>query len=114
MDSNFILSLAIAGLIAVLLVLILLIVFIAKVGSMMNSLKDKNGSVQQSNFAATPRPVVQSGISGEVVAAISAAVAMMMNDGNGETKYVVRSVKRAKESRPAWGFAGISENTKPF
>ncbi len=50
------------------------------------------------------------GISGEVIAAISAAVAMMDSD----KKYILKSVKRVKEARSAWNMAGITDNTKAF
>lgn len=62
--------------------------------------------------AAAPKaPVVEAGISGEIVAAIAAAVACMENGG----RYVVRSVKRAKKSgRNAWGQAGVNSYTEPF
>ena len=54
----------------------------------------------------------EDGISGDVVAAISAAVAVMMS-AEGKS-YRIRSVKRVKESRPAWSAAGVQENTRPF
>ncbi|MBO1679459.1 OadG family protein [Bittarella massiliensis (ex Durand et al. 2017)] len=59
-----------------------------------------------------PAPVANAsaGIPGEVVAAISAAVASMM----GGKPFAVRSIKRKKQTRPAWGAAGIVENTRPF
>ena len=55
---------------------------------------------------------VESGIPGSVIAAISAAVAMMM----GGKAFSVKSIKRAgtKSSRPVWGQAGVMENTRPF
>lgn len=80
--------------------------------------------------APTPSPPVQSstGVSGEVVAAISAAVACVM-----ETPYAITSVTPAaslaaypaqplqpvaaalpERRRPVWGFAGMQQNTRPF
>ncbi|MBQ4617367.1 MAG: OadG family protein [Clostridia bacterium] len=61
--------------------------------------------------AATPAPVVQEGISGEVVAAIAAAVAMMAPEGK---RYALKSVSRANGGRPAWAAAGVADNTRPF
>ena len=56
-------------------------------------------------------PVVEAGIPGDVIAAISAAIACM-DDGAG---YTLRSVKRANASgRSAWGQAGINAYTEPF
>lgn len=59
---------------------------------------------------AAPSPVVAEGVSSEVIAAISAAVAMMDPD----KKYAIKSVKRVKEARSAWNMAGITDNTKAF
>ncbi len=63
--------------------------------------------------AASPAaPAVQSGISGEVVAAIAAAVAMMTPDGK---RYAVKSIARKDATgRSAWASAGIADNTRPF
>lgn len=65
--------------------------------------------------APAPAPVVEQGISGEVVAAISAAVYSM--EGSGAT---IRSISRTprKESpikaRNPWAQAAIMDNTRPF
>lgn len=61
--------------------------------------------------APAPAPAVERGIPGEVVAAISAAVACMMGPNQ---HFAVRSVKRAKGARPVWSAAGIADNTRPF
>lgn len=61
--------------------------------------------------AAAKAPVVETGISGEIIAAISAAIACM----DGGAGYTLRSVKRVKASgRSAWGQAGVSAYTEPF
>lgn len=63
---------------------------------------------------SAPAPVVQDGISGEVVAAIAAAVATLSPDG---AVYSVRSIRRASgnsHTRPIWGTAGVMDNTRPF
>lgn len=56
--------------------------------------------------------VIEDGVSPEVVAAISAAVAAY-NDGN---QYTIRSIKKQQVSagRPAWSMAGVADNTRPF
>ena len=61
--------------------------------------------------AAPAVPVVDDGISEEVVAAIMAAVACMAPQG---TTYRVRSIGRAKGERSAWAAAGVAEATRPF
>ncbi|MBP1555305.1 MAG: hypothetical protein IKX09_03060 [Oscillospiraceae bacterium] len=53
---------------------------------------------------------VSSGIPGEVIAAISAAVYCMFGEGA-----KVMSVRRQQRSgRSAWSMAGLLENTRPF
>ena len=55
-------------------------------------------------------PAVSSGIPGEVIAAISAAVYCMFGEGAR-----VMSVRRQQRSgRSAWSMAGLLENTRPF
>lgn len=60
---------------------------------------------------STPAPVVQDGISEEVVAVISAAVATMY--GSSE-KPKIKSIKKSGTGRSAWANAGVLENTRPF
>lgn len=59
---------------------------------------------------SNPEPVVEQGISGEVVAAIAAAVAM--SEG---PQAVVRSIKKVNVSgRNPWAQAANVDNTRPF
>lgn len=61
---------------------------------------------------SAPAPAVQEGISGEVVAAIAAAVAMMAPDGK---RYTVKNISRRDAAgRSAWAAAGVADNTRPF
>lgn len=61
--------------------------------------------------AVKPAPVVEQGISGEVVAAITAAVAA--SEGGGS--FVIRSVKRKDVgSRNPWARAAVNDNTRSF
>lgn len=57
-----------------------------------------------------PPPHIESGISNEIIAVISAAVAAF--DG-GKIKSVKKSSKK-NTGRSAWANAGIFDNTKPF
>ncbi|MDD4851087.1 MAG: OadG family transporter subunit [Gemmiger sp.] len=62
--------------------------------------------------APAPAPAVEQGITGDIVAAIAAAVSFVTG-GNA----TVRSIRKsgAKGSRRgAWGDAGVGENTRPF
>ena len=60
-------------------------------------------------MAANGSVYIEPGISGEVAAAITAAVAAM--DGG---RYTMRSLTRAKSGREAWNRAGVVYNTEPF
>lgn len=69
--------------------------------------------------APTPAPVVESGISGEIVAAIAAAVAV--TEGQGA---VIQSISQAPArralrtvsvgARNPWAQAAVADNTRPF
>lgn len=64
------------------------------------------------NVAHAPAPVVQDGVSGEVVAAITAAIAA--SEG-ADRPFVIRSIKKKSVSgRNPWASAAVSDNTKPF
>lgn len=124
-DMQLAVVIIISGLVIVFLALIVLIVMIWAMGKILSSFKkDKKPQAPKQTPAApvTPKPaapiakaqpVAEEGIPGEVVAAISAAVAFMMEE-TGQSGFVVKSIKRAREARPVWGLAGITENTRPF
>ena len=58
-----------------------------------------------------PAPVVEAGISGEVVAAITAAIAAQ----EGNNQFVIRSVKKKDVgSRNPWARAAVMDNTRAF
>ncbi len=60
---------------------------------------------------AQPQPQVQDGISEEVVAVISAAVATTYGSSQ---KLRVKSIKKSNSGRSAWANAGVLDNTRPF
>ena len=60
---------------------------------------------------AVPAPVVEDGISEEVVAVIAAAVSVMAGPA---ASYTLRRVQRSRADRPVWAAAGLAENTRPF
>lgn len=65
----------------------------------------------QAAAAPAPAPVVEAGISGEVVAAITAAVAAQ----EGGNPFVIRSVKRKNVAgRNPWARAAVTDNTRSF
>lgn len=103
------------GVSLVFLILLLLTVIISLQGRFFDALEKKRAQKQKAaapevSFpVAAPAPVVEQGISPEVVAAIAAAVAFM---GGGH--YTLRTVSRAKEGRNAWSRAGVIRDTEPF
>ena len=116
------------GLILVFGVLVLLYLLISLEGIIFSAIDQKKKGTPVQKSAPAPKkepapapvsaaksaakaPAVQEGIPGEVIAAISAALACM----EGGAGYTLRSVKRVKPSgRSAWGQAGINAYTEPF
>ncbi|MBD5101560.1 MAG: OadG family protein [Subdoligranulum sp.] len=114
------------GLILVFGVLVLLYLLITLEGIIFSAIDRKKKGTPAQKSAPAPKkepapapvaksaakaPAVQEGIPGEVIAAISAALACM----EGGAGYTLRSVKRVKPSgRSAWGQAGINSYTEPF
>lgn len=60
---------------------------------------------------SAPAPSVQDGISEEIVAVISAAVATTYGSSG---KARIKSIKKSNGGRSAWANAGILDNTRPF
>ncbi len=123
-DWGFSLAVVITGLVVVFAVLVILVLLCSIMGSVFKSMNSKKDSKPEapkpekkaeiSRTAAPMKaaaPVVEAGIPGEVVAAISAAVSCMMGSNQA---FAVRKISRAKGGRPAWNAAGIAENTHPF
>lgn len=108
------------GLIVVFIGLVLLIAFVSFLGKFFTkkpkAKKEKKITIVKeekivSSEKITP-PVVEEGISDEVVAVIAAAIAAM--GAKSGKKLALRSVRNAKPQRNAWATAGIMENTRPF
>ncbi len=132
MDWGLALSTTATGLIvvfAVLIILIFAVFLLGKVMTMMErkpakSKKEKKSKKTKDSVSAPPtQPLVQEpivisspksdeGIGLDVVAAITAAVSMMLSAE--DKPFRIKSIKRAKDTRPAWNAAGIQENTRPF
>ena len=113
------------GFVVVFTVLILLIVII-KVYSTIVTKAQQTGKKKKEKVTETesssPAPVVkpdvkasvravQDGVSEEIVAVISAAVATMY--GSPE-KAKIKSIKKSDSGRSAWANAGLLDNTRPF
>ncbi|MDE7124706.1 MAG: hypothetical protein K2N83_04385, partial [Eubacterium sp.] len=81
---------------------------------------EKNGAKEASVISeapvaakvkAAPAPVVEQGISGEIVAAITAAITA----SEGTNQFVIRSVKKKNVgSRNPWARAAVTDNTRSF
>lgn len=111
-------------------VLSVLIVFVFILGGFGNLVSKINGSgknkpeklpssddeikitpLQNSVQKPSATPAAEQGISGDIIAAITAAIAV----SEGNAGFVIRSVKRKNVSgRNPWAMAAISENTRPF
>lgn len=87
--------------------------------------KKKNSQNPELNIIPTPPPApskaapAAQGISGEIVAAISAAVYMMEGENAVVTSIAPAAPVRAQVQNPItrrnpWAFAAITENTRPF
>ena len=119
--------LTIIGMAIVFIVLILLVILISIFGlfgrrtgkkdrAEKKTAKNGAGSVVQ-NADNGPKMVktpvfmeIEEGIPGDVVAAIAAAVTY----AGGGRNFAIRSIRRDRQSRSAWGMAGVVDNTRPF
>ncbi|WP_195985110.1 OadG family protein [Clostridium sp. D33t1_170424_F3] len=114
------LTVLLTGLVVVFAMLVFLTIVIKVYGGAIHSMMKKKASNKTQAeekpapvAAPAPKPAiaVEEGISGEVVAAIAAAVYMTY----GSAAPAIRSVKRAASNpRSIWGEAGRLENTRPF
>ena len=128
-SATFTSTVVIAGIVIVLGILVLLIFVFKAFGAIVHGAetrgKKKKLKAMESQVtvasapsapavkAAPAAPVVESGIPGEVVAVIAAAVAA--SEGPGA---VVQSVRRVRPNpvgvRNPWAAAAVAENTRPF
>ena len=110
------------GFVVVFAMLILLIFIIKIYGAIIQKAQDagkKSKEKKAETVAETPAPVVAvpvapaqtDGVSDEVVAVISAAVATMYSS----EKARIKSIKKSSDGgRSAWAKAGVLDNTRPF
>lgn len=124
MDMSYVIAVVITGLVVVFLGLVLLIAFISAIGAVFKKIDVKKAAAKtaatEEKTVEAPKAAVKPAASAntdsdEVIAVISAAVAMMASaDG---TTYRIKSVKAASpngSSRSAWAAAGLRETTNPF
>lgn len=122
-SPQFTTTLVVAGMGTVFAVLIILIVIFNLYGKLVSKLestsKEHKKPKMEKNPApapmpkpaqAAPAPVVDSSVSPEIVAAITAAI--VASEGPGVT---IRSIRKVNVgSRNPWAAAAIADNTRPF
>lgn len=127
-SATFTATVIIAGAGIVFLMLVLLIIIFYLFGKVVSSAEDKAKKGKTNKItkseqklptpapakkASAPAPQVEAGISGEVVAAIAAAVAVSEGEGA-----VVKSIRRVNvvnvRGRNPWANAAVYDNTRPF
>lgn len=109
------------GLVIVFAMLIFLTYVIKGYGAVVRALqpnqKDQQNAIAPVTPSAPPAvipaavPTVQTGISKETVAAISAAVYFLYGESAGKVTSVRRTIQT---DRSAWGMTGLLESTRPF
>ena len=120
MEGSYVFTVVLTGLVVVFIGLILLIIFVSLMGKIFDNINanksDTNNKTEKKTIAeskAAPQsPVIEDGISDEIVAVITAAVASM--------NCTVSSIRLSKKSagkasrRTAWGNQGVLESTEVF
>ncbi len=126
MELSYVFAVVITGLVVVFLGLILLIAFISLIGMFFKKMAQKNKPAAKTAVPAKPAPTVkiqpaapvQPDVSSEdddeIIAVISAAVAMMSaSDGKNYRVKSVRAVSDAPVGN-AWASAARAEAVRPF
>lgn len=125
MTSSYVAAVVVTGLTVVFACLIILVLFLYLMGAIFN--KTKKSKAQGGSDSAvknTPAAKVEltkisdaavlpaNGISEEIVAAISATIAMI-GESSGK-KLLVKSISKTGARRNSWAQAGRIDNTRPF
>lgn len=125
MTSSYVAAVVITGLVVVFSALLILVALLYLMGAIFHR-KKKPADAAKPASTAKPSPaagatiikasdaavVEQNGLSEEIVAAISAAVAMI-SESSGK-KLLIKSISRSGNSRSSWAQAGKIDNTRPF
>lgn len=117
MNSEYVTSVVLTGLLVVFTALLLLVLFVYFFGKVFNKKNEetvKLNVVQLENKSIQPKIEVEEGISDEVVAVITASIAAISSEHSDGSSYAIKSIKQVKSNRMAWAFAGLQDNTKPF
>ena len=124
-------SVVLVGLVVVFAALLILILFVWLMGKIFQTVNSRKAKAQeqkeqdarrqaqqamesQAKAEQTEVKQVEDGISPEVVAAISAAVAVVMEETAPGVSYTISRLQRAGTGRSAWGNAGLAAQLSPF
>ncbi len=116
-DWGFTMAVVLTGLVVVFAALVLLVFVIWLFGKIMTTVGASGSKAEKKKNAKSAVPVVEvasDGLTDEVVAAIMAAVSAVLAEEGDEKPYVIKSIKRVRKNRFAWGKAAAVENTRPF
>lgn len=130
------LSVVLTGLVVVLAALVILIFLVWLMGKIFIAIGNKKNKEQEQQKQDARRQAqqamadqakadqvkteqagtgqIEEGIPPEVVAAISAAVAVVMEESAPGAAYTIQRVQRAGVGRSAWGNAGLAAQLSPF
>ena len=124
-------SVVLVGLVVVFAALLILILFVWLMGKIFQTINSRKAKAQeqkeqdarrqaqqamesQAKAEQTEEQQVEDGMSPEVVAAISAAVAVVMEETAPGVSYTISRLQRAGTGRSAWGNAGLAAQLSPF
>ena len=124
-------SVVLVGLVVVFAALLILILFVWLMGKIFQTINSRKAKAQeqkeqdarrqaqqamesQAKAEQTEVKQVEEGIPAEVVAAISAAVAVVMEETAPGVSYTISRLQRAGTGRSAWGNAGLAAQLSPF
>ena len=124
-------SVVLVGLVVVFAALLILILFVWLMGKIFQTINSRKAKAQeqkeqdarrqaqqamesQAKAEQTEVKQVEDGISPEVVAAISAAVAVVMEETAPGVSYTISRLQRAGTGRSAWGNAGLAAQLSHF
>ena len=125
MTSSYVAAVVVTGLVVVFACLIILVLFLYLMGAIFNKTK-KTKAQGGSDSAVKNIPAAKvelnkisdaavlpsNGISEEIVASISAAIAMI-GESSGK-KLLIKNISRSGARRNSWAQAGRIDNTRPF
>lgn len=113
----------VTGILVVFGALVALVIVVWAFGKIIATAVDKANNKkkesQEETLSPVPSPklvevVSDGGLSDEVVAAITGAVSVILSEEGNGGSFVIKSIKRTRQTSSTWGTAGVIENTRPF